>query len=330
MMAATRVAVVGAGVAGLACAGALVRRGIAVTVYDETRAPGGRLATRFTEQGSFDLGAPCFTAHTHRFEAQVQHWVAAAVAAPWRGRLIAFDRRAVIERPLAGERYVGVGAMSAIGRHLARDLDLRLETRVGRIERRDRMWWLYDGMDRSLSMLGFDALALAVPSPRAFELLRGHTPLARVAASVQWDPSWVAMLAVSRETGLDYEAAFVNDDPILGWISRDDGKAGRSAVADIAERWVLHARPRWARKYVELAHETAAHWLGRAFAARVGRPLTVRSLSAHLWRHAWPVRPLDEACLWDDAQRVGLAGDWCGDSRVEGAYLSGLALADRV
>jgi len=322
--------VVGAGVAGLTCAQVLAARGCEVVVYDQARAPGGRLATRLTEFGTFDQGATCFTVHSHRFEAQVQGWVAAGVAAPWPGRLIALDRGAVIERPLAGERYVGTGGMSAIGRHLARGLDLHLETRIGRLDRRDRLWWLADSFDRPLSVRGFEALVLALPAPDGAALLRDLTPLAAVAASVQWEPIWSAMLALSRASGLGYEAAFVNDDPILGWIARDDRKPERAPVAGVAERWVLQARPRWSRKYPELAPETAAHWLGRAFSARIGRPVTVRGLIAQFWRHALPMRPLAEPCLWDESLRVGLAGDWCGDARVEAALLSGLALAERI
>jgi predicted NAD/FAD-dependent oxidoreductase len=31
--------------------------------------------------------------------------------------------------------------------------------------------------------------------------------------------------------------------------------------------------------------------------------------------------------LWEAQQRIGACGDWCADGRIEGAYLSGLALA---
>jgi hypothetical protein len=329
-MAWQRVAIVGAGMAGLACAQALRQRGAEVTVFEKSRGPGGRVATRRTELGNFDHGAQFVTVHTHRFEAHVQRWLAAGVVAPWPGRLIAFHRRSVIERPLVGERYVGIGGMSAIGRHLAQGLDLQLETRVARLDRRGGLWSLYDTFNHPLSVRGFDAVVVTAPSPQAAELLRDLSPLAAAAASVQWEPFWTAMLSASRGTGLDYEAAFVNDDPILGWISRDDRKPERARVAGVAERWVLHARPRWSRKYIDLAPEAAAHWLGRAFSARIGRPVTVRSLIAHRWRYATPVRPLMEPFLWDDDLRIGLAGDWCGEPRVEGAFLSGMALAEAV
>jgi len=329
-MAPPRVAVIGAGMAGLACAGALVQRGAQVSVFEKSRGPGGRVATRRTEQGSFDHGAQYFTVQTHRFEAYVQRWLAAGVVARWNGRLIAFDRRRIIEKPLSPERFVGAGGMNALGRHLAAGLDLHLETKIARLERRAAQWNLYDESSKLLTMRGFDAVVVTAPSPQAVELLKDLSPLAAIAAAVEWEPCWTAMLALSRATGVDYDAAFVNDDPILGWISRDDRKPERAAVTGVAERWVLHARPRWSRKYLELAPEAAAHWLGRAFSARAGKPVTVRQLTAHRWRYATPSRPLKEPYLWDEDARIGMAGDWCGDPRVEGAFLSGLAVAEVV
>ena len=44
-----RVAVVGAGIAGLAAARRLAAAGVEVTVFDKARRPGGRLATRRAE-----------------------------------------------------------------------------------------------------------------------------------------------------------------------------------------------------------------------------------------------------------------------------------------
>lgn len=329
-MASYRVAIVGAGMAGLACATVLTERGCEVTLFEKSRGPGGRVATRLSDQGSFDHGAQYFTVHTHQFEAHVQRWVEAGVVAPWHGKLIAFDQRRVIDKPLGPLRYVGLGGMHAVGRHLAMGLDVLRETKIERLERRGALWHLHDPTGKVALMRGFDIVIVTAPAPQAAELLREHTPLAGIAASVKMEPTWTAMLAVSRSTGIEFEAAFVNDDPILGWISRDDRKPGRERVHGVSERWVLNANPRWSRKYLELKPEAAAHWLARSFSARVGRPITARTLTAHRWRFATPTRPLKDNFLWDASARLGVAGDWCSDPRVEGAFLSGQALGEAV
>jgi predicted NAD/FAD-dependent oxidoreductase len=325
-----RVAVVGAGIAGLACAHELLARGAWVTVFEKNLAAGGRVATLAADVGSFDTGAQYFTVSHHRFEPVAQRWLDRRVARRWRARIVAFSGGTLIDNPSPTERFVGVPGMGAIGRWLAQGLDVRLGTRVRRIDRRSGLWLLHDDQGRELSVSGFDIVCVAVPSPQAVSLLAGQSPLADTLAVVDWEPCWAATLALSRPSGLEFDGAFVNDDPILGWIARDSSKPGRAEVAGVAERWVLHARPRWSRQFFEMPQAQAAQWLARAFSARVGRAVAPRHLAALRWRYATPVNPLPATFLWDDQARIGVAGDWCNGPRVEGAYLSGLALAQAI
>ena len=52
--------------------------------------------------------------------------------------------------------------------------------------------------------------------------------------------------------------------------------------------------------------------------------------SFHRWRYALPTVPIESRALWDGQASLGACGDWCGGPRVEGAFLSGAALAGRV
>ncbi|MGH8831163.1 MAG: FAD-dependent oxidoreductase, partial [Polaromonas sp.] len=62
------VAVVGAGIAGIACARTLAQAGHRVTVFEKNRGAGGRMATRDSEFGGFDHGVQYFTVRDARFE----------------------------------------------------------------------------------------------------------------------------------------------------------------------------------------------------------------------------------------------------------------------
>jgi len=62
------IAVIGAGMAGIACARTLVQAGHRVTVFEKSRGAGGRMATRRSEFGGFDHGAQFFTVRDERFQ----------------------------------------------------------------------------------------------------------------------------------------------------------------------------------------------------------------------------------------------------------------------
>ena len=325
-MSAARIAVVGAGIAGLACAQALRGRGLAVVVFDKSNAAGGRLATRQTDHGSFDHGAQYFTAQDPEFQEAAQRWSELGVIERWDARVVAFSATNV-EDKTGIDRFVAVPGMRSLCDHLAADLDVRLETMVNRLERDGAGWRVHASPNLVAADAYFDAVAVTAPSTQALELVRPSAALAAEVAAVQWDPCWAAMLALAKPSLIDFDAAFFNDDPILGWAARDSAKPGRATGLPVDERWVLHAKPRWSRQFFEMDADTAAQWLARAFAARMRRPLLRAHLIGHRWRFATPINPLTRRCLWDAEQGLGAAGDWCHGPRVEGAFLSGRALA---
>ncbi|HEX8631665.1 MAG TPA: FAD-dependent oxidoreductase, partial [Catenuloplanes sp.] len=77
------VIVVGAGIAGLACARALTAAGVPVQVLERSRVPGGRLASKRFDKRPTDLGAAYFTVSDPAFDGVVQRWHAEGLARPW-------------------------------------------------------------------------------------------------------------------------------------------------------------------------------------------------------------------------------------------------------
>jgi len=199
---------------------------------------------------------------------------------------------------------------------------------VGRLQRAADGWYLFEEGTDLRGEGPFGTVLVAAPSPLAAALLAGMTAQAEVAATVSWDSCWAVTMALGQRSGAGYDAALVNDDPILGWVAMDSGKPRRWQVEGVVERWVLHARPQWSNRYASLDEEQITHWVVRSFGARLRRNLNPLQARALHWPQATPVNPLPQRCLWDGMRRVGMAGDWCGGPGIEGAYLSGLALAE--
>lgn len=320
-------AVVGAGIAGLSCARALSASGVRVTVLDKSRGPGGRMSTRRGEGWACDHGAQYFTARDPQFQAELAHWQQAGVAAPWRPRLTVFGpggRREALGGAGADlSRYVGTPRMTAPARQLAEGLDLRLQATINALYRYDHGWEL-STVEHGLLPEAFDGVLLAVPAPQAVPLLQPLAPaLAALAGSARMQACWALMVRFDAPLDLDFDAAFVNDGP-LRWIARDTSKPGRAGM----ETWTLHASAAWSEAHIEDSPERVAAGLIDAFRALGGETPVV--WSAHRWRYAVTESVIEAGHVWRAEEGVGLCGDWLNGGRVEGAWLSGHALAHSV
>ncbi|MDZ3838663.1 MAG: NAD(P)-binding protein [Rhodospirillales bacterium] len=322
------VAIVGAGIAGLACGERLARAGGRVSLFDKGRGPGGRCATRRAGAFAFDHGAQYATATDAGFRRVLDAGQTMGAAAPW----AALFNEAQPARQRQGdgrERWVGVPSMSALARHLGQGIAVHGGTRVAAVEKDGGRWRLRcdDGSARG----PFDIVVVAVPATQAGPLLAEAPALAARVGDAALAPCWALMLAFAAALPTPVAAAFVEEGP-LSWICHDGGKPGRAAVATApAATWVAHASASWSRKHLEEAAADVAPALLAAFAEALGLDLPPPVyLAVHRWRYAKVERALDEPCLYDPDLGIGTCGDWCLGPRLEAAYLSGVAMAERV
>lgn len=320
------VAVIGAGIGGLCCARQLSAAGFSVRVFDKSRGVGGRVSVRRHQTDiAFDHGAQYFTVEDTEMAQQVESWLMSGVVAPWQCRMGSLNR-GVWKPTNSGTRYfVGVPAMTAIAKHLARDLDLILQTRVTTVARNEHGWQLLGEEDRDLGF--FDVLILNAPAPQSASLLKDFPEFAQLIHAAKFAPCWSVMLALDQRLDVPWDAATVHDSP-LSWIARNSSKPGRLTKPDC---WLLHGNPEWSYRHLEVAKEVVMDHLIYCFWETIGlTPQPHRLADAHRWRFALPSEPLDQKCLFDEDLGVGACGDWCVGPRIESAYLSGLALAEEV
>jgi predicted NAD/FAD-dependent oxidoreductase len=222
------------------------------------------------------------------------------------------------------ERYVTVRSISALPRHLASSLQVAYRTRVTRLEPLAHQWRLVS--ESGAETGAFDTVIVAVTPRQAVPLLAHAPQLAVRAQSVELAPCWSTLVTFEHALELDIDAAFVKQSP-LSWLARNASKPGRPKH----ESWVLHATPTWSQSHLEEAPEAIAEALLSAlFEATGAAPVAPRYLCAHRWADAQAVKPLTDGCLWEPNGRLAVCGDWCYGSRIEGAFLSGMAAAGRV
>ena len=325
------IAVIGAGLAGLSCAQALLQAGHTVHVFDKARGPSGRMSTRRAEDDNgpwqCDHGAQYFTARDPAFRAEVARWQQAGVAALWNARLASFDGNAWTTPATPLERFVGTPRMTSpaawLVQHLGEPALAQWQTTVQRLDHSEGGWTITSA-EHGLHSPRYSAVLLAVPAPQAVPLLAPVSPAgAAIAASARMRGSWAVMLRYASPVALPWEGAFINTGP-LRWVARDSSKPGRTGQ----ETWLLHASPEWSEAHIEDSAEAVTTALLTAFAA-LGGPAPLAA-TAHRWRYADTEPALTQGSWWDAQMRLGLCGDWLHGGKVEGAWLSGRALAQQV
>ena len=103
------IAIVGAGIAGLAAARNLPPS--SYQIFEKSRGPGGRLASRRIEKQRADIGAQFFTVRDPRFKAVVEVAHSAGAIQSWEPRMGTFRSLIPVDSPDTQQRYVGAPYM---------------------------------------------------------------------------------------------------------------------------------------------------------------------------------------------------------------------------
>ena len=337
------IAVIGAGMAGIACARTLVQAGHQVTVFEKGAALGGRMAVRNSPFGGFDHGVQYFTVRDARFARALQ--TVPGLCKRWSASTVhVLDEHGQIvdaKTPNPEAHWVPTPGMNSLLQRWAGPLQaqgrLELQTRISHLERdalKPQQWQLRGigpgGTQHVYS--GFDAVLLAIPAEPARLLLNSAQKadgLAQQIDRVQMAPCWTLMLAFPQAMqpglsalGPQWNAARSTHHRIA-WLARESSKPGRGAV----ERWTVQASAAWSQEHLEDDAQRVQAKLLKAFSEVTGIHAAPSHVDSRRWRYAQTSVPLGKSHLWDARSGVGVCGDWCLGQRVEEAFISGLELA---
>jgi hypothetical protein len=293
-----------------------------VTILEKSRGVGGRMSARRWEKGVFDHGAQFITVRSPEFQQFVEEWKSLGIVREWSRSFPSAGADAPVE---SLPRLIGIPGMTAVAKHLARDLDVRLNTRIVGVDLRGNGWVVHSDEEEEFSAA---ALLLTAPLPQSLMILDTGT------------------VRLPHELHIELHA--INYHPCLAVLARLDGPSaipepGGLHLGPEPVRWVadnrmkgispadttvtIHAGPIFSEKHYSSSSELVASILTDAVQQHLGS--MVLETEVHRWRYSEPTHIYAQpALLAIVTPPLAFAGDAFAGARIEGAALSGIAAAD--
>lgn len=299
-----KIAIIGAGMAGVSAANALKASGCTVTLYEKSRGLGGRCATKRWEGHVVDHGAQYFTIRDECFRAAVQ------VAS---GDVLMKLQAPVLdetggELPDSG-RWFHRDGNSRLVRDLARGLDVKAETTIERAE-------------NLLRRAGgeFDHVISTAPFPQTARLFE-------MDAAFEYAPRLTVLLAYRGEwLGRTRECYAISDHRgPLAWSACENHKPGRIAAGQTV--MVAQMSESFSREHLERTPDEFAATVRPFVEERWKLPAgSFTCALGHRWRYARVARAMQPVEL---PPGLHFTGDALTSSRLEGAWLAGATIVER-
>lgn len=318
------IAIIGAGMAGLTDAN-ILKDFANITVFEKARGVSGRMSTRYADPYFFDHGAQYFTVKTNEFSDFIQPMIDTNIIKPWDADFVEIKDNTITKQSKWNDEFkhfVGCPKMNAIAQYLAKDLDIRINTRVGSILKDNNIWKLSDDNDCHLG--DFDWVVYAIPVDQLQELLPTDIRFYSDIKDTKMDACLSLMLGFDETLDIDFNAAMIHDDTI-SWISVDSSKPDRNTPDCL----LIHSTNDWANKNIDKDRET----IKQQMLDKVRSIIDFNEPSystLHAWRYANIGKQNSPAFFNDDNQKISACGDWCIKGRVESAFTSAYQLANHI
>ena len=329
-----KIAIIGAGISGIGAARLLQSHNHDVTLWEKSAAVGGRISTRRLEENGgktfFDSGAQNIKSANRVLESELQTLGFAqqvSITAPIRLRdgsqILPIDEAANTE-----PKWSCRGGMRAMPQFLARGLDVRLNTRVSRLEKSENCWILHDDDNRVLDLA--ERVIVTLPTPQAADLLENsdepNASRIELLRSVEYSRCLSVLLRYEvASDDLNFYALLSKDRaaPLL-WLARENAKgfAPQNTTALVAQLGDATSRVLWDESDAEIVRQTE-DWIHEIDA----RFLTSSWNFVKRWRYSQPKNSIafEDANTMED--RVLVCGDGLSKARVVDAFDSGQTAA---
>lgn len=310
-----KIAIIGAGIAGLSLANLLNRQrpDIDLVLFEKSGGVGGRMATRYTETHSFDHGAQFFTVRTKSFRDFLARHMETGLVSAWNANITTMTPN---EKPGAHTwfepHYVAQPRMTSLCKNLAIGLDVRLGCSVDNVHQTEPGWRLTLNDDQSEK---FDWIISTAPAEQTTALLPVDF------SDVTFDPAFTLMLAL--DTAPEFDGAIVNSAEIE-WIAVSSSKPGRDTKPSL----VAHSSGQYAIRRFDDDPEDIEIELTNRILELTG--ITSQHRQLHRWKYAKVKTPWHSPSFFDPENALAACGDWMIGGRVEDAFTSAEMLAQKL
>lgn len=336
----SRIAIIGAGCAGLAAAWSLRTAACEVTVFEKSRGFSGRAATRGRYGVRYDHGANYFKPTSDRVERLVREHLPTDDLVDIGRDVWTFDAEGTVAPGRDGDapKWTYRQGISTLGKLLARrgSAVIHTETRVERLDRSGDTWTVVS--DENDGFGPFDAVLLTPPAPQTEALLRASAVDGAAEAvlgglqAADYSAQFTVVLAYDRRIrrpGDFYALINTDREHAIAWMSFEQDKPGH--VPEGNSVLIVQMAPHWTADRLETDPDVFVPDVKSMAADVLDADLRRPSwYDTQRWRYALPTAPADADAL-DAGREVGLffAGDYvAGKGRVGRALETGLDAAD--
>ena len=334
-----KIAVIGAGISGLTAGRVLANAGHEVVVYEKSGGYGGRLATRYAGKNNeqkLDHGVSFFTAEAPEFKKIISELASKDIVTAWDGKYATRNSDGKITfREHELPYYYAPKGMNTIGKYLGRNLDIRLNEKVGGLthigeNRRKKKSWMLN-FPTALTESA-DAVIISAPARQAYALLNTTIDeietlkLVREIDEVEYE-SQFALMAGFKDADTPEWNALECDDDIIEFISNETTKRGDGETTT----FVVHTTSSFAKKHMNEDREVVEELITDRLTQILGGWVALADWKQlHFWRYSRAINPLphDYMEIKGNDTPLALVGAYMNGNTVESAYLSGLRLGN--
>lgn len=335
-----KIAIIGAGVAGLTAGRELVKGGHEVVVFEKSKGYGGRLSTRYAgknHETKVDHGLPYIELSSEKFTPFVKELGEQGIIEPWIGPFTSYNSKDGIVKELkpSKKRFIAPKGMNEVGRFLARHVDVRTETKVGGLthigqDRTKKKTWMLNFISSAVESA--DAVIIATPSKQAYAVLNttideiATLKIVREIDEVEYNPSFSFMVGYGDIDAPDW-AMLEAEHPVISSIINEKLKRGGNQESS----FVVHTTSEFSKECENGNRELVEEKITDALSEVLGGWAAVPNWKQlHFWRYSMVINPLPYPfmeVIGNDTP-IAVIGGYMNGNSLEAAYLSGKAIGE--